>query len=50
MVDSLSAIASWILDQFEHIWALYVGGSILVLPLLLWILDRLFHIFDVIKR
>ncbi len=50
MVDAISGVASWVLAQFDHIWTLYVGGSVLVLPLLLWVMDRLFHIFDVIKR
>ena len=50
MLQSLAMIANWMLDQFDNIWTLYVGGTVLGFPLILWILDRLFHIFDVVKR
>lgn len=50
MLESLTMIGAWILDQFDAIWALYTGGSVLGFAVILWILDRLFHIFDVLKR
>lgn len=50
MLEDLTLIGSWILDQFDAIWALYTGGSVLGFAVILWILDRLFHIFDVLKR
>lgn len=50
MGDLLSAIATFIFKQFDAIWALYTGGSILGFALILWVLDRLFHIFDIMKR
>lgn len=50
MVEFLSAVATWIFSQFDAIWALYTGGGVLGFTLILWILDRLFHIFDVLKR
>lgn len=50
VLDSLSSIGAWILDQFDSIWALYTGGTILGFPIILWILDRLLHIFDVLKK
>lgn len=50
LVEQLGLIASWILSQFDAIWLLYTGGTVLVFPVILWILDRLFHIFDVLKR
>lgn len=50
MWEFLSALAALVFEQFDAIWALYTGGSILGLSLILWILDRLFHIFDIIKR
>lgn len=50
MVDSLGLIATWLLNQFDAIWALYTGGTVLGFAVILWILDRLFHIFDVLKR
>lgn len=50
MLEDLQLIASWMLRQFDSIWALYIGGTVLGFPLILWILDRLFHIFDILKR
>lgn len=50
VVTFLSAVAKFIFDQFGQTWALYTGGGVLGFTLILWILDRLFHIFDVIKR
>lgn len=50
LVDLLGAIATFILNQFDAIWLLYSGGSILGCVIVLWILDHLFHIFDVLKR
>lgn len=50
MVDQLSKIAAWLFQQFDSIWALYTGGTVLGFVVILWILDRLFHIFDILKR
>lgn len=50
MMAFLEAITMYIFDQFDAIWALYTGGSVLGFTLVLWILDRLLHIFDVMKR
>lgn len=50
MVENLTLIGAWILEQFDAIWGLYAAGTVLVFPVILWILDRLFHIFDVLKR
>lgn len=50
LLDLFSAIATYMFNQFDAIWALYTGGSILGCAIILWILDRLFHIFDVLKR
>ena len=50
MVEFLSAVATYIFNQFDAIWALYTGGGVLGFTLVLWILDRLFHIFDIMKR
>lgn len=50
MVEQLGLIATWVFSQFDSIWALYTGGSVLGFVIILWILDRLFHIFDVLKR
>lgn len=50
MIEFLSAIATFVFNQFDTIWALYTGGGVLGFALVLWILDRLFHIFDIMKR
>lgn len=50
MIEYLGAIATFIFNQFDAIWALYTGGTVLGSVIVLWVLDRLFHIFDVIKR
>lgn len=50
MAEFLSAVATFVFKQFDSIWALYTGGGVLGFTLILWILDRLFHIFDVMKR
>lgn len=50
MVENLGLIATWILQQFDSIWGLYAGATVLVFPIVLWILDRLFHIFDILKK
>ena len=50
LLGFLGAIATFIFNQFDAIWLLYSGGSILGCAIVLWILDRLFHIFDVLKR
>lgn len=50
MIEFLSAIATFIFNQFDLIWALYTGGGVLGFTLVLWVLDRLFHIFDIMKR
>lgn len=50
MIEVLDMIARFIWAQFSQIWVLYTCGSILGFAVVLWILDRLFHIFDVLKR
>ena len=50
LVDQLGLIANWLLSQFDAIWLLYTGGTVLGFPVILWILDHFFHIFDVLKR
>lgn len=49
-IENLGLIATWIFQQFDAIWVLYTGGSVLGFTIILWILDRLFHIFDVLKK
>lgn len=50
MIEVLELIFNFIWAQFAQIWVLYTCGSILGFTIVLWILDRLFHIFDVLKR
>lgn len=50
VVAFLSAVTKFIFDQFDITWALYTGGGVFGFSLVLWILDRLLHIFDVMKR
>lgn len=50
MIEFLGAVATWIFKQFDAIWLLYTSGGVISFTLVLWILDRLFHIFDVMKR
>ncbi len=50
MIQTLSLISDFILDQMDNIWRISSGSWILMLPIVLWILDRLFNIFDILKR
>lgn len=50
MLEYLDAIGSFLFAQFEHIWVLYTSCTVLSGFFTLWILDRIFHIFDIIKR
>lgn len=50
MLDVLGDIASLIFQQFTSIWNLYTTSAVLSGFFVLWILDHLFHIFDILKR
>lgn len=50
MLDILELIWDFFWSQVSSIWVLYAGGGILGFTIVLWILDRIFHIFDVLKR
>lgn len=49
-MDSLKALVSFVFSQFDAAWVLYTGGSIAGLALAVILLDKIFHIFDVLKR
>lgn len=49
-MDGIKALVSFLFSQFDAAWAVYTGGSIVGLALAVWLLDRIFHIFDVLKR
>lgn len=50
MTEVLSLIADFIFAQMNNIWALYAGGSVLGLAVILWILDHFLDFFDILKR
>lgn len=45
----LSQIWRFMLDIFSNVWQLYTTVPVLMAVLGLWLLDRIFHIFDFIK-
>lgn len=50
MLEVAGDIATLIFKQFASIWNLYTTSAVLSGFFVLWILDRLLHIFDVLKR
>ncbi len=50
MLEFLGDIANLTFSQIKAIWVLYTTSSVLAGFFVLWILDRLFHIFDILKR
>lgn len=50
LIESLELIAAWMFQQFLSMFNLYTAGTVLVFPLVLWLLDRIFGIFDYLKR
>lgn len=50
MFSSVPALFQFVLDGLSNIFNVYVSSSILVGFFSLWVLDRLFHIFDILKR
>lgn len=50
MLEVAGDIANFMLSQISSIWTLYTTSSVLCGFFCLWILDRLFHIFDILKR
>lgn len=49
-MEWLHALVSFVFSQFDAAWALYTGGSIAGLALAVILLDKIFHVFDVLKR
>ena len=49
MLEVLGDIATLVFSQISSIWVLYTTSSVLA-GFFLWVLDRLFHIFDILKR
>lgn len=50
MLEALPAIFSFFLQFFSSIFNIYITSSVLCGFFVLWILDRAFGIFDVLKR
>lgn len=50
MIEVLTLVGDFILAQMDAVWALYAGGSVLGLVIILWILDHVLDIFDILKR
>lgn len=50
MLQALPAIFSFFLDFLSRIFNVYVTSSVLCGFFVLWLLDRVFGIFDILKR
>lgn len=50
VLDSLSQISDFVFSSLAKIWQLYAAGTVLLFPVVLWILDRIFGIFDALKK
>lgn len=50
MFSSVPALFNFILDGLSNIFTIYTTSSVLVGFFALWVLDRLFHVFDILKR
>lgn len=50
-MTDITAIFNFVLSQLSGIWNLFISGSLVfTLALALYILDKLFGIFDVLRR
>lgn len=50
MLAGLSMISDFIFSSLSQIWNLYAAGTVLTFAVVLYILDYLFDIFDVLRR
>lgn len=50
MIAGLREIVSALFDQFSFIWVVYTTLPVVSSFFALWVLDRVFHIFDILKR
>ena len=48
-INGLTLVWNFLLDIFGQFFTLYTTAPVLVAVLALWVLDRIFHIFDFIK-
>lgn len=49
VLEAFEAGADFVFSMLSRIWSIYQAGGIFAVPVVLWILDRVFHIFDVLK-
>lgn len=50
MLEALPTMINFFMSMIEQYWSLITGCSVLAAFLALAVLDRIFHIFDVIRR
>lgn len=50
MLEALPQITTFLADVFQRFWVLITGCSVLAGFLALAVLDRIFHIFDILRR
>lgn len=50
MIGTLNNIANWLLNILNQIFNVYMTNAVLFPVLVLWVLDRLFGIFDILRR
>lgn len=48
-IDNLTLIWNFLLDVMTQVFDLYTTAPLLIAVFALWVLDRIFHIFDFIK-
>lgn len=48
-INNLNLIWSFLLDTMTKLFNLYTSSPVLIAVFALWVLDRIFHIFDFIK-
>lgn len=50
MLDALGQITTFFFSWFTNIFDLYTTCQVLSLTFTIWVLDRIFGIFDILKR
>lgn len=50
MIDGVRAVVTWFFSQVSAIWVAYTVLPIVSAFFAIWVLDRIFHIFDILKR
>ena len=50
MIAFLGEISTWIFSQMSSVFNVYTTCSVISAFFCLWLIDRMFHIFDILKR